>query len=166
MDHLSLPTAPGRSCVASTPESTAPWSQPARGISAGCVGSLLVSRDKIILLSSGRNPRSARLGLLRGKVNALCPKFGAINTTTLHDIGGNIMKLLAGVALALSQISFAAPSTKVAKRCLHYAYIAYPFRRPGSGPMSGDRQIYIRDCFAKNGEVPVPTPPPTATPRH
>jgi hypothetical protein len=53
----------------------------------------------------------------------------------------------------------AAPTAEVAKRCVHYAYIAYPWKRPGSGPMSGDRQAYINDCFAKNGDVPVPVPP-------
>ncbi len=54
----------------------------------------------------------------------------------------------------------AAPSVEVAKRCVHYAYIVYPWKRPGSGPMSGDRQAYINDCFAKNGNVPEPARPP------
>jgi hypothetical protein len=54
----------------------------------------------------------------------------------------------------------AAPSVEVAKRCVHYAYIMYPWKRPGAGPMSGDRQAYINDCFAKDGDVPVPTRPP------
>lgn len=53
----------------------------------------------------------------------------------------------------------AAPTAEVAKRCVHYSYIVYPWKRPGSGPMSGDRQAYINDCFAKNGNVPVPTAP-------
>ena len=52
----------------------------------------------------------------------------------------------------------AAPTAEVAKRCLHFSYIAYPFKRPGAMPMSGDRQAYFKDCMAKNGEVPVPTP--------
>ena len=55
----------------------------------------------------------------------------------------------------------AAPTAEVAKRCLHFSYIAYPFKRPGAMPMSGDRQAYFKDCMAKNGEVPAPTPPPT-----
>jgi hypothetical protein len=67
--------------------------------------------------------------------------------------------IIAGLALALSPAVRAAPTVEVAKRCVHYAYIAYPWKRPGSGPMSGDRQAYINDCFAKNGAVPVPTPP-------
>ena len=62
--------------------------------------------------------------------------------------------------LRLTSIASAAPTAHVAKRCVHYAYIAYPFRRPGSVPMSGDRQAYVKDCFAKNGDVPAPTPPP------
>lgn len=54
----------------------------------------------------------------------------------------------------------AAPTAEVAKRCLHYSYIAYPFKRPGAVPMSGDRQAYFRDCISKSGEVAEPTPPP------
>jgi len=56
----------------------------------------------------------------------------------------------------------AAPTAEVAKRCIHFSYIAYPFKRPGTTPMSGDRQAYFKDCMAKNGEVPAPTPPPKA----
>jgi hypothetical protein len=60
--------------------------------------------------------------------------------------------------LGLAKIS-AAPTAEVAKQCLHYSYIAYPFKRPGTMPMSGNRQAYFKDCIAKNGEVPTPTPP-------
>jgi hypothetical protein len=49
------------------------------------------------------------------------------------------------------------PTAEVAKRCLHYAYIVYPFKRPGAVRMSGDREAWFRDCLAKNGEVPQPT---------
>jgi hypothetical protein len=66
----------------------------------------------------------------------------------------------ASIALLSPSLAFAAPTAEVAKRCVHYAYIVYPFKRPGSAPMSGDRQLYINDCFAKNGDVPVPTHPP------
>ncbi len=52
----------------------------------------------------------------------------------------------------------AAPSAEVAKRCIHYSYMVYPYKRPGAAPMSGDRQAYIKDCFAKNGDVPAPEP--------
>ena len=70
------------------------------------------------------------------------------------------LALASSIALALSTSAVqAAPTAEVAKRCVHYAYIAYPWKRPGSGPMSGDRQAYINDCFAKNGNVPVPAAP-------
>lgn len=58
--------------------------------------------------------------------------------------------------VAQTAVARAAPTADVAKRCLHYAYVAYPFKRPGSAPMSGDRQAYFKDCIAKNGDVPVP----------
>ena len=61
-------------------------------------------------------------------------------------------------ALGLTSVS-AAPSAEVAKRCVHYSYMAYPFKRPGAVHMSGDRQAYFKDCIAKNGDVPAPTPP-------
>src|ERR1700733_91671 len=53
----------------------------------------------------------------------------------------------------------AAPTAEVAKRCLHFSYVAYPFKRPGAVQMSGDRQAYFKDCISKNGEVPDPSPP-------
>ena len=61
--------------------------------------------------------------------------------------------------LALSPQAHAAPSAEVAKRCMRYSYVVYPYKRPGAVPMSGDRQAYFKDCIAKNGDVPVPTPP-------
>jgi len=65
--------------------------------------------------------------------------------------------VLAGIALTLSPpAALAAPTAEVAKRCLHYAYIVYPRRRPGAAPASGDREAYFRDCLNKNGEVPEP----------
>ena len=67
--------------------------------------------------------------------------------------------LVLAVSFAPSQVS-AAPTAEVAKRCLHYAYIVYPFRRPGAAPANGARETYFRDCLNKNGEVPEPTPPP------
>lgn len=60
--------------------------------------------------------------------------------------------------LGVAKIS-AAPTAEVAKQCQHYSYIAYPFKRPGAVPMSGNRQAYFKDCIARNGEVPTPTPP-------
>ncbi len=55
----------------------------------------------------------------------------------------------------------AAPGAETAKRCMRYSYLAYPYKRPGSAPMSGDRQAYFRDCMAKDGNVP---PLASATP--
>jgi hypothetical protein len=50
----------------------------------------------------------------------------------------------------------ASPTAEVAKRCIHYSYLAYPYKRPGSVRMSGDRQAYLKDCMAKDGSVPMP----------
>jgi hypothetical protein len=70
------------------------------------------------------------------------------------------------IALGLVELTapgvLAAPSAEVAKRCLHYAYVVYPWKRPGAVPMSGDRQAYFRDCMGKNGEVPAPAGPAQA----
>jgi hypothetical protein len=60
--------------------------------------------------------------------------------------------------LGLASVS-AAPSAEVAKRCLHYSYVAYPFKRPGAAPMNGDRQAYFKECIARNGDVREPSPP-------
>jgi hypothetical protein len=32
--------------------------------------------------------------------------------------------------------AFAAPSAEIAKRCIHYSYLVYPYKRPGSVRMS------------------------------
>jgi hypothetical protein len=52
----------------------------------------------------------------------------------------------------------AAPSAETAKRCVHYSYVVYPYKRPGSVRMSGDRQAYLKSCMAKEGSVPAPAP--------
>lgn len=70
------------------------------------------------------------------------------------------LAMIVAVTIALSPVDVrAAPSAEVAKRCIHYSYIAYPYRRPGTVRMSGDRQTYINDCMARNGDVPAPAPP-------
>ncbi|KJC45194.1 hypothetical protein UB31_21095 [Bradyrhizobium sp. LTSP849] len=51
------------------------------------------------------------------------------------------------------------PSPEVARKCMRYSYIAYPYQRPGSVRMSGDRQTYFRDCMDKEGNIPVPEKP-------
>lgn len=53
----------------------------------------------------------------------------------------------------------AGPSAEVARRCMHYSYVAYPYKRPGSVRMSGDRQAYFKECMAKEGNFPEPAPP-------
>jgi hypothetical protein len=73
--------------------------------------------------------------------------------------GLSLLTLAAALTLPTSQAS-AAPTAEVAKRCLHYAYIVYPHKRPGAAPASGDREAYFRDCLNKTGEVPEPTPSP------
>jgi hypothetical protein len=70
------------------------------------------------------------------------------------------LTVLATLTFVSSQVSAAPPTAEVAKRCLHYAYIAYPRRPPGAAPASGDREAYFRDCLNKDGEVPEPTRPP------
>jgi hypothetical protein len=71
-----------------------------------------------------------------------------------------VLAVIAAIALFSSPpAALAAPTAEVAKRCLHYSYLVYPFKRPGAVPMSGDRQAYFRDCMAKNGDVPAPARP-------
>lgn len=62
-------------------------------------------------------------------------------------------------ASGVTSASAAAPRAEAARRCMHYSYIAYPFKRPGSVHMSPDRQAYFRDCMAKDGNVPEPPAP-------
>jgi hypothetical protein len=69
--------------------------------------------------------------------------------------------VILGTATSLSATAAAAPSAETAKRCMHYSYLVYPYKRPGSVRGSGDRQAYFRDCMAKDGNVPEPTPAPT-----
>jgi hypothetical protein len=42
----------------------------------------------------------------------------------------------------LPESAFAGPSVETAKRCMHYSYLVYPYKRPGSVRMSGDCQAY------------------------
>jgi hypothetical protein len=63
------------------------------------------------------------------------------------------------LAPALGLANAAAPSAEVAKRCMRYSYVAYPYKRPGAVRMSGDRQAYFKDCMAKDGDVPAPPQP-------
>jgi hypothetical protein len=67
-----------------------------------------------------------------------------------------IAVLVAGVTTAAAS---AGPSPETAKKCIHYSYIAFPYKRPGSVRGTGDRQSYFRDCMAKDGNVPEPPSP-------
>lgn len=67
-----------------------------------------------------------------------------------------IIILAAGALMPASAL--AGPSAETAKRCIHYSYLVYPYKRPGSVRGSGDRQAYFRDCMAKDGNVPPPIP--------
>ncbi|MGY4626689.1 hypothetical protein [Bradyrhizobium sp. USDA 4486] len=59
----------------------------------------------------------------------------------------------------------AGPSAEVARKCMHYSYIAYPYQRPGSVRMSGDRQAYFRNCMEKEGNIPAPQTPSSSAQR-
>jgi len=85
------------------------------------------------------------------------------NKPFADQVGIFALTLAIGLILSPSTV-LAAPTAEVAKRCLHYAYIVYPYKRPGAVPMSGDRQAYFQDCLAKNGDVPAPTRPSHADP--
>jgi hypothetical protein len=87
--------------------------------------------------------------------------------TSSRSRGAAMLALVIAVDLALSPraIGAAPPTAEVAKRCLHFAYIAYPWKRPGAVPMSGDRETWFRDCLAKNGEVPEPAGPAKPQPQ-
>jgi hypothetical protein len=69
----------------------------------------------------------------------------------------NAVFLLIMVTTVLAPASaIAAPSAETAKRCIRYSYLVYPYKRPGSVRMSGDRQAYLKDCMTKDGNVPAP----------
>ena len=69
-----------------------------------------------------------------------------------------LFALLANVAPVPARAA-AAPSAEVAKLCMRYSYVVYPYKRPGSVRMSGDRQNYFKDCVAREGKVPEPASP-------
>ncbi len=70
-----------------------------------------------------------------------------------------IFLLVAPVVASTGAVNAAAPSAEAARKCMHYSYIAYPYKRPGSARMSPDRQTYFRDCMVKDGNVPEPPAP-------
>jgi hypothetical protein len=73
-----------------------------------------------------------------------------------------LVSILAAGGLITPTHTFAAPDAETAKRCMHYSYVAYPYKRPGSVRMSGDRQSYFKDCMERDGNVPPPDAPKPA----
>ena len=69
-----------------------------------------------------------------------------------------LFALLANVAPVPARAAVA-PSAEVAKLYMRYSYVVYPYKRPGSVRMSGDRQNYFKDCVAREGKVPEPASP-------
>ncbi|QOG23826.1 hypothetical protein FOM02_30080 [Bradyrhizobium sp. SEMIA] len=69
------------------------------------------------------------------------------------------------LACTLVPTAAAAPSAEVARKCMHYSYIAYPYQRPGSVRMSGDRQAFFRNCMEKEGNIPAPETPSSSAQR-
>lgn len=67
--------------------------------------------------------------------------------------------LLAIAGIAAPTGALAGPSAEVARKCMHFSYLAYPYNRPGSVKMSGDRQSYFKECMSKEGNVPQPAAP-------
>ena len=57
---------------------------------------------------------------------------------------------------SMASAAQAAPSAETAKRCMHYSYLLYPYKRPGSVRGSGERGAYFWDCMARDGNVPEP----------
>ena len=55
------------------------------------------------------------------------------------------------VLLLPSNGAVAGPDAEVAKRCLRAAYLVFPYKRPGSAPMNGDRLHFFRQCVAQDG---------------
>lgn len=83
---------------------------------------------------------------------------GAMRTMGGSTISRVVALTLMVPLLALDTLNgpyaYAAPTAEVAKRCLRYAYELYPYKRPGSVPMSGDRQVYFKNCIVKESDLP------------
>ncbi|WP_369725995.1 hypothetical protein AB8Z38_15710 [Bradyrhizobium sp. LLZ17] len=76
-----------------------------------------------------------------------CSLGVAVTLVVVQSIGAGFSPAAAG------------PNAEAAKKCIRYSYLLYPYHRPGSVRMSGDRNNYFRDCMAKDGNVPEPPPP-------
>jgi hypothetical protein len=67
---------------------------------------------------------------------------------------------LALVIISGATSASAAPTKEESRRCIQFAHVAYPLRGPGKVSLwSSERQAYLKDCLAKNGNVPPPTRP-------
>jgi hypothetical protein len=80
--------------------------------------------------------------------------------TSSRDMQQLILGSILAIVLALYPgVGQAGPNAEVAKLCIRYSYIAFPYKRPGAAKMSGDRSNYFKDCMAKYGNVPPPSSP-------
>ena len=77
--------------------------------------------------------------------------------------GVALVMIAAATGLMTASGSSAAPSAEIAKRCMRYSYVTYPYKRPGSVRMSGDRQSYFKNCMERDGNVPLPDSPKPAS---
>jgi hypothetical protein len=70
------------------------------------------------------------------------------------------MKRIIALAVFSTLLSWEAcaspPSAEVAKKCMHYSYLAYPYKVPGKAQASGDRHAYFKACLEKDGDIPQP----------
>ncbi|MES5486497.1 hypothetical protein QMZ05_27380 [Bradyrhizobium sp. INPA03-11B] len=74
-------------------------------------------------------------------------------------MSGAPIRFSAVLALLLSSnAAIAAPDAGTAKRCLRAAYLVYPYKRPGAGPMNGDRLHFFQQCMAQEGNKSAEAP--------
>ena len=67
---------------------------------------------------------------------------------TSSRLTAGLLAIAALFFLGVSAVS-AAPTAEVAKRCLHYAYMVHPFKRPGAVRMSPDRGDLLQRLHIK-----------------
>ena len=92
---------------------------------------------------------------------AVAPNHFSVDLESSREIDGvhmRVLTLFAALACAglMSASAQAGPSPEVARRCVQYSYLVYPYKRPGSVRGSRDRQVYFKDCMAREGNVPEP----------
>jgi len=52
------------------------------------------------------------------------------------------------ISVLVSGSAHASPSAETAKQCLRAAYMLYPYKRPGAGPMKAERLSFFNQCMA------------------